>query len=913
MEPRISPLVLTKLCVPTARRRLISRPRLIELLDTQRDARLILVCAPAGYGKTTLLSEWSQSLIRMGTVVAWYALDPSDDSLIPFRSYLIASVMQALEPVPELTQLSQLMSAAPEMDVQYFLSAIINAVISCERECVLIFDDYHLITAPAIHHVLVYLLEHLPENLRIVIGSRVEPPLSLARLRARGQLFEIRTAGLRFTMDETYKFLNEIMQLGLSPEGVNSLEEQTEGWITGLQLAALTLLGHANKEQAMTSFSGSHRYLVEYLMDEVVQRQPEKVRAFLFSTSILERLCAPLGDAVLDQLSGSEEVIDQLEKSNLFIVALDEHGYWYRYHHLFRDFLFSRLKKSNPDQIPTLHKAACEWLAEHGLLREAAGHAFETGDWKYAASFVERYSFSLIVHSDITTIYEWCSTFPEEVMKTHPMLCLLQALSLAYTFRNQNRARVEARLQQVAPFIATPGEWQATQELSDLSGVVRTFLAFAPDPVSDPRKELLLAHQMLAAYPEGDPAQFSGLLFTGYAQMALQETRPAEQALEKARQIALREHLYFGIVETTFNLARLAQNQGRLGSVIEICHQGQADILSILANPDEDVPAAGVLEVAQGCVLIEQDQLENAERCLKRGLEQMGAGMNPYYLMTAYVALFRLYTFMGRTTEAFTYLDRLDVTQPDLSFCTDGLRVAHLLKTAPNDPMTLVKAENWCVRISELVGDKTLLPGIGPYAAADAYYLARHAWVLAQIAAGRAASARDYLEQQLSVATKQGLAQRVIELSLLHALVSQEAGDHDAALAELEQALKLAQPEGYIRIFEQSPALTSMLVEAARRGISREYIQKILASVNMPESYPSGPSAHTIFGERLSERELEVLRLIAQGATNQEIADRLVITVGTAKSHINHILGKLDSHNRTEAVARARSLGLLDI
>jgi LuxR family maltose regulon positive regulatory protein len=913
MEQRIAPLVQTKLRVATARGSLISRPRLIGLLDTQKETRLILVCAPAGYGKTTVLSEWAHHLMKNGTAVAWYALDAGDDSPITFRIYLVASLMQALEPVHELAQLSQVMSTTPEMDMQYVLGAIINVVISCGRECVLIFDDYHLIAAPAIHYALVYLLEHLPENLRIVIGSRVEPPLSLARLRARGQLFEIRTAGLRFTMDETNVFLNEIMQLGLSPEGIDSLEKQTEGWITGLQLAALSLSGHANKEQTLTSFSGSHRYLVEYLLDEVVQRQPEKVRVFLYRTSILERLCAPLGDAVLDQMSGSEEVINQLEKSNLFIIALDEQGYWYRYHHLFRDFLFSRLNKSNPDQIPTLHQAACEWLAEHGLFREAAGHAFKTGDWKYAASFVERYSFSLIVHSDITTIYEWCSAFPEEVMQTDPMLCLLHALSLAYTFRNKNRARVEARLAQVAEFIATPGDRQSTQALSDLTGVVRTFLAFAPDPVADPQKELLLAQKMLAAYPEGDPAQFSGVLFTGYAQMALQDTQSAEQALEKARQIALSQRLFFGIVETTFNLARLAQNQGRLGRAIEICHQGQADISSILANPDQDVPAIGVLEVALGCVLIEQDQLENAERCLKRGLEQMGAGMNPYYLMTAYVALFRVYAFMGKTAEAYKYLDRLDATQPDLSFCTDGLRVMHLLRTAPKESTTRQKAQDWCDRNSDLFSKETPLPGIGPYGAADAYYMARHAWVLAQIATGRADSTRDYLEQQLSVATKQGLAQRMIELSLLHALFNQEAGYQDNALAELEQALKLAQPEGYIRIFDQSPALTSMLVEAARRGISREYIQKILATVKMPESYPSGPSAYTIFGERLSERELEVLRLIAQGATNQEIADQLVITVGTAKSHINHILGKLDSHNRTEAVARARSLGWLDI
>jgi len=287
--------------------------------------------------------------------------------------------------------------------------------------------------------------------------------------------------------------------------------------------------------------------------------------------------------------------------------------------------------------------------------------------------------------------------------------------------------------------------------------------------------------------------------------------------------------------------------------------------------------------------------------------------MNPYYLLTVFVALFRLYEFQGRSAEAHKYLDRLDATRPDFSFCTDGLRVRHLLRTAPNEPTTRAKAENWCNYLSTLFNDETPLPGIGPYGAADAYYLARLTWVQSQIATGRAASTRHYLEHQIDLVTNQGLIQCVIELSLLHAQVSQEEGDTESALAELEQALKLAQPEGYIRIFDQGPALTNLLVEAAWRGIFTDFIKQILTSTSLPAGFPPGPPAQTLYGERLSARELEVLRLIAQGATNQEIADRLVITVGTAKSHINHILGKLDSHNRTEAVARARSLGLFDI
>ncbi|RPI78324.1 MAG: helix-turn-helix transcriptional regulator, partial [Chloroflexi bacterium] len=487
MEEPVSPLVLTKLRVPAVRSRLISRARLVDILSSENLPGFILVCAPAGYGKTTLLLEWARVLKEKGTAIAWYALDPGDDAPIPFSSYFITSFIQALGHIPELTRIAQLLRSSPEMDMQSVLASAINAIISVDRECVLILDDYHLISAPAIHSALAYLIEHRPENLRVVISSRSDPPLPLARLRARGQLLEIRTASLCFTPTETAQFLNEVMQLELSPQGVAVLDERTEGWVTGLQLAALSLSSRADKEQVLSSFTGTHRYLVEYLMDEVVNQQPENVISFLLSTSILERLCAPLCDSLLggfalNQTTSSEAVLKQLEQANLFVVTLDDQGFWYRYHHLFRDFLQSRLDKDQPEKRNTLHRAACDWLAAHNFLREAAKQAFQTHDWEYAAVFVEQHSFTMIIHSEISTIYEWCSAFPEDVMQKHPMLCLHQSLSLAYGFRRKNRDRVEARLHQVDKLIEAMEDRDTAQGLIDLAAVVRTFLAMAPNP-----------------------------------------------------------------------------------------------------------------------------------------------------------------------------------------------------------------------------------------------------------------------------------------------------------------------------------------------------------------------------------------------------------------------------------------------
>jgi LuxR family maltose regulon positive regulatory protein len=901
--------------------------RLVESLALENGANLILVCAPAGYGKSTLLAEWAQSLLKNEIAVAWYALDPGDDIPVLFGSYLIASFIQALGPMTELTQIAQLLRSSPDVDLPRILPTVINAVTSNRRKCVLILDDYHLIGSPAIHSALAYLLEHLPENLRIALGSRSDPPLPVARLRAGGQLLEIRAVSLRFTLDETGQFLNEVMQLELGPDGIAALEERSEGWIAGLQLVALSLAGRADKERFIASFNGSHRYLVDYLLEEIFNRQPEELQSFLLQTSLLERLHAGLCDAILSTLKRSnvptlppaDDILRYLERANLFLIPLDDEGVWYRYHHLFQDFLRTRLQKTWPERIDRLHRDACEWLAAHAFLREAAHHAFQTQDWEYVAAFVEQHSFTMIVHSDISTIYEWCSAIPDEVVQNRALLCIQQCLALAYRFRRQNRVRVETGLQQADRLIAALNDRQQARELNQFAAVVHTFLAMAPDPNAEPRELLALAQNFLSFYTAGDPGQFSGLVMTGYASLALQDAQAANQAFESGRQMALKGGLYFGIVESTFHLARLAHSQGQLSRSVEICRQGQAEVAALLAHPERELPALGCLDVALGWVLLEQDQLDQAEGHLLRGLDLMGWGMNPYYLMAAYVALSRLREVQGRTAEAGEYLTRLGEVWPDVAFFTRGLRAAHAVRTAPRDPSTLVEAAAWSQHFFALFGEDAPPPGMGPLGGAEVYYLAYLAWARLQIATGNQWAALRYLERQLGQASAHGLTNRVIELSLLEAQAWRAEGDDLRSRQALQRALSAAQPAGYLRIFDQGPDLARLLAEAAGDGISRDYIRCILDAIGEPGiAAPEGGgqavrSALTLFGESLTDRELEVLRLIAQGATNYEIAERLVITVGTVKSHVNHVLGKLDAHNRTEAVARGRALGLLDI
>ncbi len=445
----------------------------------------------------------------------------------------------------------------------------------------------------------------------------------------------------------------------------------------------------------------------------MVGRQAEEIQSFLQATAILDRLCGPLCDALLGESSASAALLARLEQTNLFVVALDDEGYWYRYHHLFRDFLQTQLRAAQPERVAALHRAASEWYAAHGFLREAVQHAFQTGDWEYAAALVEQHCFTLIMHSDIATIYEWCSAFPEEVMQTHPLLCLHQCWAWVFSFRRQNRGRIEARLQQVAQAVAVLEDGELRRMLADQAAVIRSFLRMAPDPTVDPREDLILAQRTLDSYPADDPGRFSTLLTIGYVYLALHDAQSAQAAYESARQIALSVHLYFGIAESTFNLARLAHSQGQLRRAAAICREGQADIAALLAHPEQDLPAVGSLDIALGCVLLEQDQLAEAEQHLLRGLELIGGGLNPNYLFTACVALFRLREIQGRSAEALAYLARLEETWPDVAFCTRGLRIEQALRSAPQDPTARAEAAAWCQDFSSSMSEEVLPPGHG--------------------------------------------------------------------------------------------------------------------------------------------------------------------------------------------------------
>lgn len=923
MDKWYSQLIQTKLCVPKSRSRVISRERLVERASAEPGMVLTLVSAPAGYGKTTLLAELSRALAQSGTIICWYALDSSDNDPNLFGSYLVAGLGEALQIETALAPVARQLRSSSGITMEKIFPNIINAVISKGQECLLVLDDYHLITSPAVHSALTFLLDHLPENMRVIVGSRSDPPLPLARLRARGQLAEIRVADLRFTSDEAAEFLTDTMGLGLPSEAIAEIEARTEGWVTGLQLAALSMVGRADEHSLVPRFGGSNRYLVEYLLQEVVERQPAEIQRFLFATSMLERLCGPLCDAVLGGQSGSDVILRQLEQVNLFVFPLDEECYWYRYHHLFRDFLRTRLRQSEPDRVPLLHRTASEWYASQHLIGEAVSQAFETGDWDYAADVVERHGMTIFDRSEISTLDKWCQQFPEETFHTHPMLCILQGWSLGLSYRKENRKLVEERLQQAEQAIDALEDKQRGHWLRGQSALVRLSLCLTPDQATDPVQIIALAQQTIDLLPADDPRRSLPIAALGYAYLSSQNVPMARAAMEEYQKLSLAEEFYYGAVAATFYLANLAYYQGDLKRAKDFAYQFQRRMAAVIASPQQDLPAMGSLDIIQGCILLEEDRLEEAERALLHGLEMIGGTNNPSYGMTACVALFRLREIQGREVEAFQFLEDIEGAWPDIAFCTQGLRLMHLIRTVPEDPQTLAQAKCWCEAFSPYVDENAPLPGIGPFGGAQAYYLASLIWVQAQILLGQPERALSYLERQQRVAEAQGLAHRFIELSLAEAQARKASGEDQQSFRLLERALKLAKSSGCLRVFDQGPALVRLLEEASRRGIARDYVEQIMNAIG--DSAPAAQQRETLVPskaggasmegcpEALSERELEVLRLMASGASNQEMADRLVVAVGTIKSHVNHILGKLDAHNRLEAVARARELGLIKI
>ncbi len=841
-------ILSTKLFMPALRPNLIERARLVGRVEIgyRQGCPLTLVSAPAGFGKTTLVSEWISTLGRDHPWVAWISLDETDNVLPHFLLYLISAFHQidaAFGPTIQAAILSSPLPPAHEL-----VTLLINDLVQTTRKFILVLDDYHQIISQEVHQFVQLLLERQPDNLHTVIITREDPPFPLPRMRVRGQMTEIRERDLRFSQPETRAFLVNSMGLDLAPETIAILEARTEGWIAGLQLAALAIQDFPDEESTqnfLETFAGTDRHIVDYLVDEVYARQPPDVQNFLLRTSILERFCAPLCDVLLDRVeipettgdnsSASVSFLLKIERANLFLIPLDNQRKWYRFHHLFADLLQHLLFSHQGNQVPELHRRASQWFEANHFLQEAVNHAMKTKDWAFAGELVERHAMDLIALSQVATLRNWCAAFPEQVIRTRPGLCIFLAWCLMLTFRADFRNEVAARLQQAEqalkgtdlPAFANlgPGGGQAPLQEWVIGHICairsQLLLAAINDPV-DPQAVLDLSLKSLELLPEAEkPIRATCSITLAHAYLMQSDVPNIEKALSRAMELAWDAGNYFTAVTVFFYQARTAYLQGRLHLADRICEEGLARLLPHFEHPEQDFPAIRSLYVMRGLLQLEWNHLEEAERLLSLGANV--TGWAPWVELHGYNALIRLWEIRHDSAKVREILGVMKKVGLQHAVCAEALEMQTQIWNYPEDLNIQINAEAWVNAHPQVPGPNMVVMGMGPYQV-DAEYILYLAWLYIQIALGHNEEAFACTAPVLKVAQEKGLHQRVIELTIIQGLALAASGDHTQAIEKLRTILPLAEPEGYVRIFDRGPALDELLIKASRHDNHRATI-----------------------------------------------------------------------------------------
>lgn len=906
-----TPLLATKLYRPPHQSNSVRRQRLLAQLNDGLQRNLTLVAAPAGFGKTTLLSQWLAAGARRA---AWLTLDDGDSEPARFLAYLLAAV-QAVAPQLGNGVMSALLAPQPPPTAAA-VTALINELAALPHPIILVLDDYHLVDSRPVDQALSLLLAHLPPQLHLVIATREDPQLPLARLRARGQLTELRAADLRFTRAEAAELLNEALGFGLSAELVVALERRTEGWAAGLHLAALSLRGRQDAAGLLRSFSGSHRFVLDYLLEEVLQQQPAPIQQFLLRTSILDRLCGPLCDAVLGEPAGAgQAALHGIERANLFLVPLDDERRWYRYHHLFGELLRQRLPQEAAlagGDVAVLHTRASLWFEAQGLDLEALHHAAAAADPARVAGLAERSWERMDSSFQSAAWCRWVRQLPEAVLRARPVLCTQYAWAL------MDAGEIEAsevRLRDAERWLASAGgaaeEMVVVVEgqlatLPARIAVARAYLAQARGDVAATARHAARALDLGAAAEPLLRAQAEVLI--GLASWAGGELEEARRAIAGWLDHTLQAGNLAFALASVFYLGEIRIAQGQLREAARVYRQ----FLQLVPADDEAIrQAAPHLHLGLALVAHEQGDAPTAALHLQTSEERGERASLVDWPFRWCLAQARIQESAGAWEVALDLLDeagRLYVRNP-----VPDLR-----------PVAAIKARVH-LRQGNLAAALAWAAEGGLSAADDLSYLREFEHMtLARVLIARYRQERadvhlhaalGLLARLLAAAEAGGRAGSVIEILLLQALAHEARGDLQRALVPLERALDLAEPEGYVRSFVDEGPPLARLLERMRdegRGV-KEYLHTLRAAFGAHlDTHPSALSPQPLV-EPLSEREREVLRLIAEGLSNQELAARLYLSPHTVKVHTRNIYGKLGVTSRTQAVARGRALGILDL
>jgi LuxR family maltose regulon positive regulatory protein len=865
-----TPVLATKLFFPAPRPQITSRPRLLKRLNDELLAgrKLSLVCAPAGFGKTTLLSEWVIQRRRQhpGICIAWLSLDAHDNDPSRFLAYLVAALQGVdAEIGAEITDMGhsgQVLVTAP------VLTSLINGIARSGKEFILVLDDYHVIEERPVHEALAFLLDHLPPQLHLAIATRSDPPLSLARLRSRGELTELRAADLRFTPDEAADFLNQVMNLGLSADDIAALATRTEGWIAGLQLAGLSLREHEDASASIRAFTGSHRFVIDYLVEEVLQRQPEEVRNFLVTTALLDHLTGGLCEA-LTGVGGGQAMLDALERDNLFVIPLDDRRQWYRYHHLFAEVLRARARQELPGRIPGLHRLASEWYEQNDLAEDAVHHALAAEDFERAANLIEAVLPQMRRTRQDGMMLAWLAALPDEVIRSRPLLSVFYAwrmlvsgdLDAVEPWLWAAEQGLEAAAEGPRDFAQTSIRGQELRMLPSTIAMYRASLAQARGDVSATAHHAREAFEL--AGPEDHFARGAAAAFLGLASWAQGDV---ETAVDTFSEAVLSLHEAGNLTDelsSTILLADMRVAAGQLQEARKLYERG----LGRAAAQGGPVPrGTAELHVGYSELCREFGDLESAARHLQTSKE-LGRHVAP---LTEHS--YRWFVAMAAVREA----------EGDMAGAIESLDQAQLLYRRgffPEiRPIPALKAR---VAIRVRPEEKTIQ------------------------------EAADLLVRLLKAAEAAGRKGSTYEILVLQALALDAQGQRALAMAPLERALAEAGPEGYVRLFLDEGAPFAPLLAAASKGTAAAHIAQLLQALKTAKPATAIRRAAAPRLEDLSKRELEVLRLLGSSLSGPEIARQLFVSVNTLRTHTKRIFTKLEVNSRREAVRHGKEQGLI--
>ena len=945
-----APILATKLYIPPPRANVVSRPRLVERLNEGLQRKLTLISAPAGFGKTTLVSEWIAALAPStlplgegaGVRLAWLSLDEADGDPARFLTYLVAALQTIMADIGE-GLLGALQSPQPP-PTEALLTTLLNEITSLPNNIVLVLDDYHGIDSRPVDEALAFLLKHLPPQMHLVITTREDPDLPLARMRARGQLTELRAADLRFTPAEAAEFLNQMMGLNLSGEDIAALDKRTEGWITGLQLAALAMQGSFSTQgrpdasRFIQSFTGSHRFVLDYLVEEVLGRQEPEIQEFLLKTSILDRMNASLCEALIGdsgkKVADSAARLDYLERANLFVVALDNQRGWYRYHHLFADLLRDQLAQRLPDQTAALHLRAGDWFEGCGLLEEAIAHTLASGEMERAARLVERIAIQMFVGEQQSILSRWIDALPESVVKARPWLCLYHAWAHHWVgLRGQVEEWLVSAETALARIPSAPGQPGSSAiaglmtpiERRSLLGHITAIRAYNMLTSGDLPGVMELAPRALTLLSEGEHVRTTLAVALGGAYWGQGNVLAAQDAFETARANALRGgHRYLSVPSACY-----VGMQQTKRALLHEAYETYSRARELAIAPDgSEVPVAGFPNIKMGDLLREWNDLPAASLLVVKGVEQATQLGQADVLTDAYVALARLDLAQGAFDEVWEALRKADdlvrrtSIDPFIVCWLEDCRVRSLLASGDLDA-----AMRWATD-SGLTTDGVL-----------SYHYDLHHINLARVFVAQGAADRSgpWLSQALALlgrlqaaAVQAGWVQEEIKCGILQALAIQAQGNRQSALEALERVLLLAEHGGYIRLFGDEGEPMRLLISDFKLQIEKQsggqihpltgYVEKLLAAFTPPAAVPQPKIGNLLVPgslqgkalmiEPLSERELEVLKLLRTEMSGPEIARELIVSLNTLRTHTKNIFNKLDVNNRRAAVHRAEQLDM---